>query len=163
MSEPLGHVDTPPARRTSRRSRRRKLILISVATLGAAGAIAGGVVFALVQAGTIDNPFTQTFTVTGTVTLPNGDFINTGNACYGMGGFEDMRPGAKVTVTDAAQRTVAVGVIESAREAVTECHLAFRVEDVPRGEDFYGLEVTHRGRLQYTAGELEQSLTISLS
>ncbi|BCJ73265.1 hypothetical protein CS0771_28090 [Catellatospora sp. IY07-71] len=157
MIDPYVHVDTPPARRTRRRTRRNTLILISVAALAAAG-----VVFALAQSGKIGNPFSDAHTVTGTVILSNGEFIDTGGACYGMGGFQDIRPGAKVVVTDAAQRTVATGEIETAKETVTECHLTFRVEDVPRGETSYGIEVTHRGRLQYTAADLEQHLMLSL-
>ncbi len=158
MIDPYVHVDTPPTRRIRRRTRRRLLILIA---LGAAGGVTG-IVVALAQSGVIGNPFSDARTVTGTVILNDGDFINTGSACYGMGGFEDIRPGAKVSITDAAQQTVAVGVIESASEAGNECHLNFLVEDVPRGEDFYGIEVTHRGRVQYTAADLEQPLTISL-
>ncbi len=161
MIDPYVHVDTPPARRTRRRTRRHMLILISVAALAAAAGIAG-VVFALAQSGKISNPFSDAYTVTGTVILSNGEFINTGGACYGMGDFQDIRPGAKVVVTDAAQRTVATGAIETAQETVAECHLTFRVEDVPRGDAFYGVEVTHRGRLQYTAADLEQHLMLSL-
>jgi hypothetical protein len=162
MSEdPYTGMGAPPVRSTKRR-RTLTLVLIAVAALGGAAGIAGGVVFAMVRSGAIASPFASTFTITGTVTLTYGDFINTGSVCYGKGGYEDMRPGAPVVITDAAQKTVAVGTIDSATETVTECHLKFTIEDVPRGSDFYGIQITHRGRLQYAAADLERPLTLSL-
>lgn len=162
--DPYVHVGAPPTRSPKQRSRRRVLVLvlIAVATLGGAAGIGGGILFALVQSGKIDNPLSRTFTITGTVTLTYGDFINTGSTCYGKGGYDDMRPGAPVVITDATQKIVAVGTIDSGTETVTECHLKFTIEDVPRGSDFYGIQITHRGRLQYAAADLEKPLTLSL-
>jgi hypothetical protein len=162
--DPYVRVGAPPAASPKRSNRRRVLVLvlIAVATLGGAAGIGGGILFAMVQAGKVDNPLSRSFTVEGTITLDHGDFVTTDDSCFGDGGYNDMHLGTQVVVTDAAQKTVAVGKIVAAEDTVTECRLTFRVEDVPRGEDFYGIEVSHRGRLQYTADDLEQPLTLSL-
>lgn len=162
--DPYTGVGAPPARSPKRRSRRRVLVLalIAVAALGGAVGIGGGILFALIQSGKIDNQLSRTFTVTGIVTLSLEDSINTGSTCYGDGGYSDMRVGAPVVVTDASQKTVALGTIVSAEEVSEECRFAFRVENVPRGEDFYGIQISHRGRLQYSADDLERPLTLGL-
>lgn len=110
----------------------------------------------------------STLDVTGVITLQRGQF--TWNSvddptCQGWKGFEDLRAGAQVTVTDAAGKTLAVGAISAgtAQGITTEadgmhragsCMLPFKAAGVARGAGPYGVEVAHRGVLRYNEGDL---------
>jgi hypothetical protein len=112
-----------------------------------------------------------TFSVTGGLTLGIGDFVwnSDANSCSGSGGYQDMRAGAQVVVSDAAGATVAVGSINQAAPYVPtgetralRCELSFLVENVPADKGFYGVEVAHRGRLQYPENQMRQDLKLTL-
>lgn len=53
------------------------------------------------------------------------------------------------------------GTIES-RPQATKCRFAFSVLNVPEGEDFYAVEVAHRGELRYNRSDLAASLALKL-
>jgi hypothetical protein len=77
--------------------------------------------------------------------------------CFGTGGYTDLRGGASVVVTDAAGVTIAVtslraGEIDLSGEPDV-CALRFEAQ-VPAGKGFYGVEVTHRGRVQIPEAQL---------
>lgn len=80
-----------------------------------------------------------------------------GKPCVAGGGYADIN-GAQVVVTDPAGKTIATsqlpssGILRDANGFM--CEFAFSV-DVPGGHDFYGIEVSHRGRLQYSEGQLK--------
>jgi hypothetical protein len=116
------------------------------------------------------------FQLTGSITLGPGDFIWNDNPleCAGKDGYGDMKVGAQAVVTDAAGATLALGSIVEAEPQITDpaddgssiaegCKLRFRVLSVPAGQKFYGVEVSHRGRLQYTEAEARQELTLTLN
>ena len=109
------------------------------------------------------SPLPQTFTVNGAITLNQGDFISAADdSCVGTGGYDDLQPGAQVVITDPTSTTVAVGQITAGSvigddDGIQSCVLGFKVEDVPSGKKFYGVEVTHRGRLQYSEDEVQRS------
>lgn len=81
--------------------------------------------------------------------LSQFDASSTVNDCWGNGGYDDLREGAQVTVTDPDGRTIALGSVTGSSlqdtDAGLQCVLSFEVEDVPRGAGFYGVEVAHRG------------------
>ncbi|MDN3355052.1 hypothetical protein QWU11_20875 [Actinomadura sp. DC4] len=98
-------------------------------------------------------------TVSGTMTIV-GDVAG-GRACTGDGGFEDLQDGTSVVVHDAAGKVIGTGRLgEGAGEQLVadtalRCRFAFRVPDVPR-QRFYGIEVSHRGIVQFTAAEVDR-------
>lgn len=117
----------------------------------------------------------EMFTVTGSMTLGLGDFEgNTATqTCWGKGGFDDMKAGTQVVVSDPAGATIAVGSmldgqtqygdLEVGGEPLqSSCQISFIVKNVPAGKGFYGVEVSHRGRLQYTESEARQGLKLTL-
>ena len=69
----------------------------------------------------------------------------------------ELREGANVVVTDASGNTVAVTSLQAGkwenRDGITYCRLPFSVR-VPSGKGFYGVEVAHRGRVQFTEAQL---------
>jgi hypothetical protein len=105
-------------------------------------------------------------TVDGSVTVVGGHpQVQTENelTCTGGGGFDDIRQGAQVVVTDAAGKTIALAQLDAGSwKRDVGCIFLFTVPDVPGGEKFYGIEVSHRGRVQYSARQLAAPLELSL-
>lgn len=79
-------------------------------------------------------------------------------ACQGMGGYNDIKQGSSVSVTDSAGKVVGIanlGVGKLIGSGMTrECEFSFSVFDVPAGLGFYGVEVSHRGSVQYKESDL---------
>ncbi|MEU1720352.1 hypothetical protein [Nonomuraea sp. NPDC005692] len=105
-------------------------------------------------------------TVSGSVTVKGGPpQVLTENelTCRGGGGFDDLRQGAQVVVTDAAGTTIALGQLSGGSwKRGVGCIFLFTVPDVPGGEKFYGVEISHRGRAQYTAAQIAAPLAMEI-
>jgi hypothetical protein len=90
-----------------------------------------------------------------------------GEPCRPDGGYSDIRPGAQVVITDPAGKTIAVGALGNGanrtRSAsyLSDCEFPFRVT-APAGHQFYGVEVSRRGRLQYAAERLREPVELTL-
>lgn len=96
-----------------------------------------------------------TFTLTGSFSLLE-DASDTGSGCQGTGGYDDIREGTSVTVYGANGDVIATGQLgDSASASYGTCGFDVSVPDVPKGEKFYKVEVSHRGTLQLTAKEAE--------
>lgn len=105
------------------------------------------------------------FTVSGVLTLHQSTSTYSTNAyttlkyplehtCDGQGGFSDIRPGASVTVYDASGTIVGSGAItDDGSTSSTGCQFPFTVPNVPTGSAFYQYEISHRGKLTFTADE----------
>jgi len=116
------------------------------------------------------------FTITGSITLGLGNFLwsSADNTCVGRGGYDDMKVGTQVVVTDPAGVTLAVGAIsdgspkigdrvdDDGEELADGCELSFFVDGVPAGKGIYGVEVSHRGRLQYPEAQAREDLQLTL-
>jgi hypothetical protein len=98
-------------------------------------------------------PASQSIDVTGSLRL-NGEYMNTSTGCAGSGGYSDIAEGAPVIVTDPAGKTVAIGQLKSGAGSAGTCIFRFDVHPVPTGLGFYGVEVSHRGRVQFKESEL---------
>ncbi len=105
-------------------------------------------------------------TIRGSILLIGGPMGWTGKAgdpCQTGGSYADIQPGATVTVSDASGKTLALGALgDGTQDGASNCKVPFTVTGVPAGEKFYGVEVTHRGRLQYTAEQLAEPLALTL-
>ncbi|MEV4096953.1 hypothetical protein [Streptosporangium saharense] len=103
--------------------------------------------------------------MSGTVTVADFSAVRTTNevTCVTTGGYSDIQEGAQVVVTDASGTTVALGRLAyGSWNRHTGCVFLFNVPDVPGGHKFYGVEVGHRGRLQYTAEQVAQPLALTI-
>ncbi|GAA2873688.1 hypothetical protein GCM10010472_33700 [Pseudonocardia halophobica] len=106
--------------------------------------------------------------VTGTFRLVDDGYygyggFSSGSVCSGGGGYSDIHAGTGVTIANAAGAVIATGSLSPGRaSSSTTCDFTFTVPDVPAGEDFYQVEVSHRGTLTYTADELRAGLGLSL-
>lgn len=109
--------------------------------------------------------------VTGTLTLTDEDGIDWSSSagCFGTGGYDDIRGGVQVVITDPAGGTVALGKLDQGKldgtvpgQTADLCKFTFAIQGVPAGKGFYGVEVSHRGRVQYPERQLFGALALTL-
>ncbi len=102
------------------------------------------------------------FTLDGKMTLKwsRGAFERDNSGlCAGSGGYSDITGGAAVTITDQAGTVIATGQlgngsadVDSSTGTPVDCVFSFSVPHVPDGRTFYGVTVSHRGAVQFDAG-----------
>lgn len=97
-----------------------------------------------------------TYDVRGTMTLTQANAIDQpGERCNGSGGFDDIRQGTQVTVSDGGGDLLAIGELGSGTKLdVLHCEFDVTVEDVPVA-DFYEIEVASRGGINYSFEDME--------
>jgi hypothetical protein len=111
------------------------------------------------------------FTITGTINitgLTNSTGVEATRTCAGNGAFGELRDGTQVVVTDQAGTTIALGSVVGSHvnpadvvfDSPTKCTLNFRVDGVPAGKGFYGVEMAHRGRSQYTEAQARAPIAL---
>ncbi|MFJ2568935.1 hypothetical protein ACIOYT_00745 [Streptomyces halstedii] len=96
-----------------------------------------------------------TFTLEGSFTLTDGARRVGEDNCRGTGGYDDIAEGTSVTVYDATGGVAATGQLGKSVYTAGLCLFLVSVENVPKGEKFYQVEVSHRGKVQMTAEEAE--------
>ncbi|WP_326606712.1 MULTISPECIES: hypothetical protein [unclassified Streptomyces] len=105
-----------------------------------------------------------TFSTTGSIFLADSDgFVSDGKKCMGKGGYEDLRAGTEVTVTDASGSVVAADSLALGKVVGETCMFKFTVHDIPVGSKLFRIEVSHRGAITKTEAELrlgELALTL---
>ncbi|MFD5899126.1 hypothetical protein [Streptomyces sp. NPDC060366] len=159
-TDPQGaHTANNPAKPTRRRT-------ITTAAIGfLAGAAAVAAAWAITTADGNTWPLTgnqtaaadpATFDLTGEFTLTEGAVSDGMEGCEGTGGFDDIAMGTSVTVYDAAGTIIATdSLVLSEWDGAGSCTFDISVSDVPTGEDFYQVEISHRGKIQLSAAEAE--------
>jgi hypothetical protein len=157
---PTSAADTPPEPTPGTpwyRRKRNQVIgssVIAVLIIGAVVAIAIPKTFAL----------EGSMILTGT---EDDDWLTYGEddaGCVGYGGYDDIvGPDTQVIVRDATATTVAVGGLDYGTPVSgTGCVFFFTVDGVPAGKDFYSVEISHRGELQYLEDELREGIVATL-
>lgn len=128
--------------------------------VGAATAVAVAVGALLAVGG--DASGGDRLTVSGSLELV--DFDTHYSGCVGQGGYADIKQGSQVVVTDGSGKTVGLGALTSGSPTGTRemCRYYFKVEGVPGDLDYYGIEVAHRGRVQYSKADIAREVRISL-
>lgn len=141
-------IDQPPTPKASKRPLIIGLVALVVVLIAATAA------FVAFQGGG------DTFTVTGELDLRDDDTIEA--RCVGQGGFSDIVGGAQVVLTDQDGKTVAVGRLSDGFSDRGVCRYFFELRDAPGDRDFYGLEIGHRSKIQYSRKDLDRKLMLSL-
>jgi hypothetical protein len=138
----------------------------------------GMMITAVAVSGTFDRSPAGTFMIAGRVRVSgSGSNLAFGNSvgdCRGKAGFDDLHEGAQVVVADAGGKTIAIGQLGLGESATTDngitgsvvrlvaCTFPIEVRDVPEGQAFYRITVTHRGTQEYTRGQLRQPIHLTL-
>jgi len=96
-----------------------------------------------------------TITLTGSMTLYDTGLQSYGDGCAGTGGYSDIAEGASVTIYDDSSKIVGTGHLgNSTMIGSGGCEFDFSVQ-VPGGKPFYQVEVTHRGKVTYSADDVK--------
>ncbi|MEU9214041.1 hypothetical protein AB0D27_40665 [Streptomyces sp. NPDC048415] len=98
----------------------------------------------------------EAFTLEGSFTLTK-DAVPADDDCSASydSGYDDISEGASVTVYGASGDVIATGELGDSSYKDYMCSFDIAVPDVPKGEKFYKVEVSHRGTVQLTAKEAE--------
>lgn len=146
-------ADTPPAQ-PRRRARLAAIVTGAVILLAAAGGTGAYLL-------TPDKP--TTVTIIGTMTLLPAAFnpAYPGTPCTGGVGYDDIAQGTDVVVRDAAGKVIGTGQLGAGSVRGTYCVFWFTVSEVPQ-ETFYGVEISHRGVMTYTADQVKRPLEVAL-
>jgi len=89
-----------------------------------------------------------------------------GNPCTGTEGYADIGEGSPVTVYNAAAQIVAIGALGKGGTldaAGWSCLFPFEVAGIPSDSKFYQVEVSHRGKITFSRGDVEQGKVVSLT
>ncbi|KIF67116.1 hypothetical protein HY68_35955 [Streptomyces sp. AcH 505] len=99
----------------------------------------------------------NTFTLTGEFDLVDGAVADGTGGCEGTGGYDDITMGTSVTVYDAAGTVIAASslILSTFDEDTGTCAFDVSIDAVPTGEDFYQVEISHRGKVQLSAEEAQ--------
>jgi hypothetical protein len=121
--------------------------------LAAGAAIVGGIW--AITANSAGGP--DTFTLEGSFALTEKATSDGDGGCEGAydSGYDDISEGSSVTVYGAAGDVIATGHLGDSELAGNACLFDIAVTDVPKGEKFYKVEVSHRGTVQVSAKEAE--------
>ncbi len=145
----------PPAVPASEPAKKR-LSPLTAGLIGlAAGAALVGSIWAITANSGPDGP--ATFTLEGSFALTEKATSDGDDDCEGAydSGYDDISEGASVTVYGAAGDVIATGHLGDSELAGNACLFEIAVPDVPKGEKFYKVEVSHRGTVQVSAKEAE--------
>jgi hypothetical protein len=137
--------------------RRRRMFAVLVGVLLLVGACGG----ADGEPGAEPEGSPTGFVVRGTVSVPSYGGSN-GTSCTVKDGYEDLRSGASVAVTDAAGDVVAVGALVDIEATQRTCRFAFDVPGVPEGSPTYGIEVGQQAMVMYPRSRLNRALELTV-
>jgi hypothetical protein len=95
--------------------------------------------------------------MTGTLTLHDPDAGNKyGEVCSGTSGYDNVDAGASVVVTNEQGTVIGTGSLGlGSTSPDRDCVFNFTVADLPEAR-FYGVEVSHRGKVTFSREQLEQ-------
>jgi hypothetical protein len=104
----------------------------------------------------------RSITVDGDITVNSrADVTSTGTGCFTGGGYADIKSGAQVVIKDDSGKVIATTTLGPGDAIGAGCTFPFSV-DVPRGSDFYGVELGRRGSVQYTADQLADGIHLTI-
>lgn len=131
----------------------RLLIVGAIATLCVAGA---GVSAALLTGGASSVTLHGTMMINPASDSEFGDnFSTAGSTCSGSGGYDDLTQGASVTIHDPTGKVIATGALEEGHGVDgVGCLFNWRIPKAPK-EKFYGVEISHRGTVNFKTAEIK--------
>lgn len=105
----------------------------------------------------------EVFTVAGDIRLTSSrGWETTTYGCTGSGGYDDISEGTSVVLKTAAGSIVGMTKLEEGYVSGGRCVFSWLMTEVPEGQRFYTVEIGHRGTLNYSRADLNESLSSSL-
>lgn len=106
------------------------------------------------------------FEMWGAVRLDSEGAFSMNPECGGKDSYDDINPGAPVTVYDGTGKALAKGTLDKGKfegkDLLAPCVFTFSVVNVPGGLDSYQVEVSHRGRVSVSSAEAKSLVVLSL-
>ena len=132
----------------------RRVLLIVVGVLAAVGAAGGLAVFGAANLRDARRSILPTepttVTVTGSLRLYGSDCVHPG-----AGGYSDIDMGAGVVLTNQDKKIIGVSVLDRGSPGHTwSCYFPFTIRNVPANEEYYAVEVTHRGAIVHSRADM---------
>lgn len=173
--QPLTRIGHPPGKKSGRF--RPWMLLTAAAVLVAVAAVIWltGPQPVVVSEEAEPSFAPQPFSVSGFMTLELGKFVWDGaigaDRCAGYKGYDDIKSGTQVLITDPEGRTIGLGSLGDGLprrdpddiSRVTECRFPFKVTGIPGGYQFYSIEIGRRGKLTYARDTLGSGLELHLN
>lgn len=109
------------------------------------------------------------------MTLELGKFVwesaSGTDTCTGYKGYDDIKSGTQVLISDPAGKTIALGSLGDGLvrrdpdniSRAMECRFPFKVTGIPGDYQFYGIEIGRRGKLTYARDRLGNGLELHLN
>lgn len=136
-------------------------LFIALASVAACLAI-GGLLLWLVP-GKAEPEVPAAFELKGTISLDSKGSFSMAPKCGGKDGYDDINPGATVVIYDSGDKVLATGSLDGGKYAKAggsgPCVFPFTVKDVPGGEKFYQVQVSHRGKVPVEAADAKAGKT----
>lgn len=108
--------------------------------------------------------------VAGTLIIYDSFTWSSETGCVGTGGYDDIHAGTQVVITDSAGVPIALGKLDEGElegrvpGVISDiCRFTFSISQVPTGKGFYGVEVGHRGGVQYSEQEIFGALSLTVN
>jgi hypothetical protein len=96
-------------------------------------------------------------TLSGALILTSIDGVEASDdgSCEGKSGYDDIQPGATVTVSNESGTTIATGTLGNGvtTDVDWQCRFVFSISSVPVAK-FYKIEVSHRGQVTYSHADM---------
>jgi hypothetical protein len=110
---------------------------------------------------------TASLNVVGDVQVMYPSQVKIGSVCASPSGYQDIAQDSQIKITDAHGTTIGLGYLGAGYingDSLPQyCDFPFAVNDVPGGQNFYGLQVANRNAITYTAKALAEPITITPS
>jgi hypothetical protein len=96
-------------------------------------------------------------TIRGTIILTNSATLRAN--CIGQGGYQDLRAGAAVVLTNEAGETIGSARLQGGEPDYDDgiCSYPFTIVGVPSNQQQYAVEVAHRGKVLKSRAEMKQT------
>lgn len=150
----------PPALQPTRK--RRSIVLVAAGVVCGV-AIGAGAVFGYQAYADQSTKKSDTITMMGQITLTKySGWDATNDGCSGKGGYSDIGRGTGVTIKAGSGEVVGVGRLARGVVITGGCQFTWIVADIPGDEQFYTVEISHRGAMTYSRAGVEGVLKTSL-
>lgn len=144
--------------------KRYRTVALGVATLLLGGVIGAGSVLGYQAWDTGRDPAEKKIVVAGQMSLTSskGWTGAPGGGCTGTGGYDDIHEGTNVVLKAAGGAIVGVTNLDTGHPSGSACVFTWVMTGVPGGEQFYTMEISHRGALTFERADLNRPLTTAL-
>lgn len=101
--------------------------------------------------------------IMGTLDLTgSGNFTKSGTSCTGTMGFDDIKPGAEVDISNGSGETVSFANLGNGIVSDGNCQFVFTFDSVPRGEAIYKVTIGNRPGPSFRESGLEDGIALTL-